>query len=153
MLKGLLNHKSKTGNNRETNYHFILGKMLYNGTIEPFQQSVSYRKGNRVLIFPNKSRLEDFLAKKHENDRHFKQQREKNVDELYILDTMPHPRLFHVNVYAYALIDEIKIRRLIEEKRQQLIDTTGTLPDVPVCIPYDCRLGDYVAVLEVQFHD
>jgi len=93
----------------------------------------------------------NYFEKKQANANHFKRERSKGLDEIYIAETMPYPNLFHIAVYACAEIDDQKIQRLIKERRQQILDTCNILSAKSVFIPYQQRFGDYVAAIQVDF--
>ena len=135
---------------KQAEYKFILGKMQYDGTFIPFMESTRHRIGNKILLFLNEDKLLEYLEKKQANANHFKRERSKGLDEIYIAETMPYPNLFHIAVYACAENDEGKINQLIEERKRQILNNHGILPE-KTFIPYVNARNDFVPVLEVSF--
>jgi len=131
-------------------YRFILGRMDSNGIINDYPESASLEKNGFVLLFPNKDKLEDYLRKRAANDLHFTTERVRKIDELRIADTMPYPNINHIDVYACAENDEGKINELIEERKRQILNNHGILPE-KTFIPYVNSRNDFFPVLEVSF--
>ena len=156
MLKGLCQKLPVAGTSidktREAEYRFILGKMGRDGQICPYPQSASHTTENGfVLLFPDKQRLLEYIAKKQENTNHVNNRRSKLVDETYIHATLPNPNLLHTHVYASAEIGTKKINRLIETRRKEILKDTDVIPQKSVYIPYESRFNDYIPVLEVNY--
>ena len=158
MINGLCKNKPLVGQvrgeNKKAEYRFILGRMGRDGQICPYPQSASHTTENGfVLLFPDKQRLLDYIAKKQENTNHINNRRSKLVDETYIRATLPYPNLLHTDVYATAEIDIKKINCLIEARRKEILKETNVIPQKRIYIPYESRFNDYIPVLEVNFHD